>query len=133
MIIDIIVYSVLALTSMFLGGYIIVLRGRIGRLIGFHAQAMIDKQTLTQKLSDALTIIETKPVENTDGFLKYLETTRDSAFKFIETVQDAMEKFDSSTSTIFAKDEITSEDADTIKLAYLELKMATMPEDIPNN
>ena len=133
MIIEIIVYSILALTSIFLGGYTIVLRGRVNRLIGFNAQAMIDKQTLTQKLSDALTIIETKPVETTDGFLNYLEATRDSAFSFIETVQTAIEKFDSSTAEIFAKSEITADDANVIKLAYLELKMATLPEDIPNN
>lgn len=130
---DIIIYFALAIVLAVSIGYIVVLRSRINRLIESAAQMMIDKGNLLKKLSEALTALEQKPIEQTDGFLRYLETTRDSAFTFIEDVQVAISKFDSETKTIFAKSDLNKEDANIIKQAYDNLKAATLPDDVPNN
>lgn len=131
--IDAITYVVLGAALLSSVGYIYVLRSNIKKLIGFHAQLMIDKQALLEKLAEALNIIEQKPIEKTDGFLQYLESTRDSAFGFIETMQASIDKFDKETEVIFTKSELTPDDVKEIRLAYIKLKAATLPNDVPNN
>lgn len=56
-------------------------------------QDSLDKSTLIQNLSDRLVKIEQKPIEESEGFIKFLSESRDWAFKYIEDVQKALTDF----------------------------------------
>jgi len=94
-------------------------------------QAIIDRYLVLGKLSEALDNLEKKPIEQTDGFLKFLEESRDSAFSFIESLQEAIKKFDSETKSIFETSRY--KDVKEIKKAFETLKAATLPSETPNN
>lgn len=94
-------------------------------------QAVVDRYVLVNKLSDALDALEQKPIEQTDGFLKFLEESRDSAFTFIESLQSAIKTFDAETKMIFETSRY--KDVKEIKKAYDVLKSKTLPNDTPNN
>jgi Tfp pilus assembly major pilin PilA len=94
-------------------------------------QAVVDRYLLLGKLSDALDTLEKRPIEQTDGFLKFLEESRDSAFNFIESLQESIKKFDSETKTIFETSRY--KDVKEIKKAFETLKAATLPSETPNN
>ena len=94
-------------------------------------QAVVDRYLLLGKLSDALDTLEKRPIEQTDGFLKFLEESRDSAFTFIESLQESIKKFDSDTQMIFETSRY--KDVKEIKKAFETLKAATLPSETPNN
>lgn len=94
-------------------------------------QAVIDRYLLLGKLSEALDNLEKKPVEQTDGFLKFLEESRNSAFDFIESLQQAIKTFDGETKVIFETSRY--KDVKEIKKAFDTLKAATLPSETPNN
>lgn len=95
------------------------------------SKAIIDRHLLMERLSDALDALEKKPIEQTDGFLKFLEESRDSAFTFIEALQSAIIEFDNNTKNIFETSRY--KDVKEIKQALIVLKNKTLPNDTPNN
>lgn len=95
------------------------------------SKAIIDRHLLMERLSDALDALEKKPIEQTDGFLKFLEESRDSAFTFIEALQSAIIEFDNNTKNIFETSRY--KDVKEIKQALIVLKSKTLPNDTPNN
>lgn len=54
-------------------------------------QERIDKNIIIDKISKELD--KTKPIEQTDGFLKFISESRDLAFSYIEEAQGGIEKF----------------------------------------
>jgi len=54
-------------------------------------QERIDKNIIIDKISKDLD--KTKPIEQTDGFLKFISESRDLAFSYIEEAQTGISKF----------------------------------------
>jgi hypothetical protein len=63
-------------------------------------QSEIDKSLLSEKLLQLMAEKESKGVESTDGFLKFISESRDWAFMYIEDVQRALEEFDTKITPI---------------------------------
>jgi hypothetical protein len=62
-------------------------------LIKTNLQLAIDRNIFADRLLEEMQISETKSVENTDGFLKFVSQSRDWAFQYIEDVQKAISQF----------------------------------------
>lgn len=54
-------------------------------------QERIDKNAIIDKIGKELD--KTKPIEQTDGFLKFISESRDLAFSYIEEAQGGIERF----------------------------------------
>ena len=63
-------------------------------LFTLAAQAEIDKKALLVAIERLQAEKDQKPVEQTDGFLRFISESRDAAFTYIEEVQDAISSFD---------------------------------------
>jgi hypothetical protein len=63
-------------------------------------QSEIDKSLLTEKLLQLMAEKDSKGIEHSEGFLKFVSDSRDWAFKYIEDVQDALGEFDKKISPI---------------------------------
>lgn len=63
-------------------------------LFNIAAQTEIDKRALLVAIERLQAEKEQKPVEQTDGFLRFISESRDAAFTYIEEVQDAISSFD---------------------------------------
>lgn len=131
-VIDIIAYIVMLSLWCLLGVYVVLLRRNIRHLHSQIITLSLDKTILLEKLAESLNALEQKPLEQTDGFLKFMTESRDYAFSFIETMQTSIQEFEDSTKDIFAKSEM-SDDVKKILDAYGKLKQKTLPADIPNN
>jgi hypothetical protein len=57
-------------------------------------QQTLDKMALLQHVEKLSAEAQSKDIEQTDGFLKFVSDSRDWAFQYIETVQEALEAFD---------------------------------------
>ena len=106
-------------------------------------QLSIDNILLLKKISDLFDEINSKELENTDGFLKFIEQSRDWAFQYIEEVQAALSEFDTEISSIVKWNQtygtVTdggaySDKIKQISLAYDELKkLLPKNAETPNN
>lgn len=63
-------------------------------LFNLAAQAEVDKKALLLAIERLQAEKDQKPVEQTDGFLRFISDSRDAAFNYIEEVQDAISHFD---------------------------------------
>lgn len=111
--------------------YVVKLRKQNATVADLLNRAILDRHLLMEKLSDALDALEKKPVEQTDGFLKFLEESRGSAFTFIELLQSSIVEFDNNTKEVFETSRY--KDVKEIKKAFDVLKSKTLPNDVPNN
>lgn len=57
------------------------------------AQGLLDMIALKKKLEEASKNTETKKIEETEGFLKFVSQSRDWAFQYIESVQISIRDF----------------------------------------
>ena len=57
-------------------------------------QLNIDNLLLLKKISDLFNELNIKELENTNGFIGFLEKSRDWAFEYIEIVQQNLAEFD---------------------------------------
>jgi predicted membrane protein len=64
------------------------------KLLAGYAANQIEKEYFKKKLAEQLVNKETKRVEQTDGFLKFVSESRDWAFQYIESVQDSIKSLD---------------------------------------
>jgi hypothetical protein len=64
-------------------------------------QQNVDINHVKSRLAQALLEVESKKLENTDGFLAFLSESRDWAFNYIEEVGKSFEDLDSTMQTIF--------------------------------
>ena len=62
-------------------------------LVRSNLQLAIDRNIFADRLLEEMQISETKSVENTDGFLKFVSQSRDWAFQYIEDVQKSISDF----------------------------------------
>jgi len=100
--------------------------------------AEIEKSIFATKLSEATLQSETKKIEESEGFLKFISESRDWAFRYIEDTQSAIKRFDESISEgleYLYKQRNTSSDAlsaasiSTLYEEYQKLK-EILPKDM---
>jgi hypothetical protein len=100
--------------------------------------AEIEKSIFATKLSEATLQSETKKIEESEGFLKFISESRDWAFRYIEDTQGAIKRFDKSISEgleYLYKQRNTSSDAlvsasiSTLYEEYQKLK-EILPKDM---
>jgi hypothetical protein len=89
------------------------------KLMADALQLAVDKVTIMEKLSELSVVNQTKSVEQTDGFLKFVSESRDWAFDYIEAVQDAIREYDIA---------LSNHDATAMNDAYNKL-IDMLPED----
>lgn len=94
---------------------VISLRLRLAKAISALAQEKADVLVLSKKLGEALA---EKSLSDNEGFVKFLNTSRDWAFEYIEAVQSKI---------VNLKDAMDSGSDPDIKLAYEDL-IGMIPE-----
>lgn len=63
---------------------------KVRKFIKVIAQLIIDNQVLKDKLDESMSL---NSKEFSDGFIKFLSESRESAFKYIEDVQTAIQRY----------------------------------------
>jgi hypothetical protein len=106
-------------------------------------QENIDKNLILSRLSQVTNENEALKIEQSEGFVRFLSESRQSAFDYIEQVQDALQDFDlqmspiiewSNTYGIVNGDNAHTEALEKISLAYDKLRSVLPEEDKkPNN
>lgn len=94
MIVDLIAYGVFAIVTTLLLVSNFKQRAKRERLAADLIQQTLDKMALLQHIEKLTAESQSKDIEQTDGFLKFVSDSRDWAFEYIETVQNALEEFD---------------------------------------
>jgi hypothetical protein len=118
-------------------------RIKIIKLQNIISQLRVDNLLLINETAIQFNKLQVKELEQTDGFLKFIEQSRDWAFQYIEEMQSAFLKFDKEISSIQQWNEtygtvtdggVYSEKIKQISLAYNQLK-DLLPKDTetPNN
>ena len=64
------------------------------KLLAGYAANQIEKEYFKKKLAEQISNKESKRVEQTDGFLKFVSESRDWAFQYIENVQKVLKEFE---------------------------------------
>jgi hypothetical protein len=94
MIVELIAFSIFIILFFVVLSHNYLLVRKKKKLLSIIVQLEIDKQILSDKLSEALVLKESQSeVEQTEGFLKFISESRDWAFKYIEDVQAAIKQF----------------------------------------
>lgn len=68
-------------------------------------QLSLDKVALLAKLEKELEAKESKTLEQSDGFVKFLSESRDWAFEYIEKVQESIQKLKTSVESGYDTEE----------------------------
>ena len=117
--------------------YGVMARLKIKNLSRQSLQDKIDNNYLRTSLGNALLEIESKKLEETDGFINFISESRDQAFKYIEQIEESFEELDLTMQRIFQWDDsygsangtsAHTEAISEIKQAYEKYK-----SNMPNN
>lgn len=141
--IEIIAAPLLVTTIIFLTYKNIKYRSNFNQLATFYMQTLSDNQMLNQGLEELKQKMENDKLLQSDGFVKFLSTSREWAFNYIEQVQGALEEFDHTVNQITEwnrtygtalSDNLFSNKIEEISLAYERLQ-SLLPKDneTPNN
>jgi hypothetical protein len=90
---DLVVFSIFIFLFCSLLFYSVNLKIKNLSLTKKNLQLAIDRNIFADRLLEEMRISETKSVENTDGFLKFVSESRDWAFAYIEDVQEGINTF----------------------------------------
>lgn len=88
----------------------------------------LDKAVLMLEFSSLLDKQQLKPIEETEGFLKFVSESRDWAFTYIEDVQSAIEEYRLIADIIPISKEMSIQQAEQLSAAYDRL-MSFLPEE----
>jgi hypothetical protein len=89
---------------------------------------MLDKAVLMVEFSNLLDKQQTKPLEETEGFLKFVSESRDWAFQYIEDVQAAIEEYRVIADVIPISKDMSVEQAEKLSATYDRL-MTFLPDE----
>lgn len=141
--IDAIAVGFLFVIVIFLSYKNIQLRSRYSLLGNMHMQALADNYLVTQALEKMKQEMDNEKLKESDGFVKFLSTSRDWAFNYIEQVQDALKEFDETITPITIWNETygTAIEHDIFRQKIIEISSAyerlqsLLPknEETPNN
>ena len=123
-ILDIILIAVSALSIIgisTLGFLYLVSRSKIKSLT-------LDKAVLMVEFANLLDKQQAKPIEETEGFLKFVSESRDWAFQYIEDVQNSIEEYRKIADVIPLSKDMSVQQAEQLSAAYDRL-MSFLPED----
>lgn len=111
-------------------GYVLWLKHKNSRLANDLVQAMVDKTTMATKLSKALDPAN-KSIDQTDGFVKFLSESRDSAFNYIEDVQGKIVTIKQDLGPIVEVYRTSEKQTDSMKqvIASYDSLMELLPEN----
>jgi hypothetical protein len=73
----------------------ILWRKKHKNLMAKYLQEVLDKQTVLVRLSEIIDVQQTKELEESDGFVKFLSQSRDWAYQYIEDTQSVIADFTS--------------------------------------
>jgi len=132
----------IALCALCLLFIFVALSQRKARLILLekYVASEIEKSIFSKRLADILSEIETKKVEESEGFIRFVSESRDWAFKYIEDVQEALKAFDNAAGPELeylydhsrVNSDISSKAAiDKVYKEYKKLK-EMLPDDVVN-
>lgn len=116
---DFAAYAVLLSLVILLLAYVIRLRLKARSYLATSAQLAVDKITLFEQLAKMVEERDTKSVEETEGFVRFLSDSREWAFDYIDDIQQALTAYDVALST---------DNASIINDAYKKL-ISFLPED----
>lgn len=131
-IINIIAYSMTFIIVMSLLTYIVKLRKIVNKSLESVLELTIKENILMDELDKALKKIEEKPIESSDGFIKFMTDSREAAFAFISEIQDATKQFRNDIGEIENAPK-KSKDTKIMLEAFSKLEKKILPNDIPNN
>ena len=131
-IINIIAYSITFVLVIALLAYIVRLRKILNNSLERVLELTINQNLLMDELHKALQKIEEKPIESSDGFIKFMTESREAAFNFITEIQDATKQFRNDIGEIENSPK-KSKDIKIMLEAFSKLEKKILPNDIPNN
>lgn len=88
----------------------------------------LDKAVLMIEFSNLLDKQQAKPLEETEGFIKFVSESRDWAFTYIEDVQDAIEEYRKIADIVPLSKDMSVQQAEQLSATYDRL-MSFLPED----
>lgn len=89
---------------------------------------VLDKAVLMMEFSNLLDKQQTKPIEETEGFLKFVSESRDWAFTYIEDVQSAIEEYREIADVVPLSKDMSVQQAEKLSATYDRL-MSFLPEE----
>lgn len=104
-IVGLIAFAVSLLLLVVLSYTAIVFGMKSRKLASELVQLNMDKIVLLSKLEKEIEARESKSVEQTDGFVKFLSESRDWAFKYIEDVQKSIQALKTSVQSGYDTEE----------------------------
>lgn len=125
-------YSLTILIVLSLLFYIARLRKVVAGALERVLELTISEKVILDELEKALQKIEEKPVEASEGFIKFISESRDKAFSFITEIQDATKEFRNDIAEIQNSPK-KSKDTKVMLEAFSKLEKKILPNDIPNN
>ena len=131
-IVSIIGYSATFVIVISLLTYIVRLRKLVNDSLEKLLEATINENLLMGELAKALERLEEKPVESSDGFIKFMTDSREAAFSFISEIQNATKEFRNDIAEI-ENSARKSKDTKIMLEAFSKLEKKILPNDIPNN
>jgi hypothetical protein len=140
MILDIIAFIALSVLCLIFAASALSQRKAKLALLEKYLASEIEKSIFSTKLSEVTLQSDTKKIEESEGFLKFISESRDWAFKYIEDVQSSLGGFHSSVSEsleyLYSNRNTFSDDrsSDAIAVVYEEYKKLKdmLPEDMVN-
>ena len=97
-------------------------------------KSIIEYFILAQKYEDSIKNNDTKSIEQTEGFLKFVSESRDWAFQYIEEVQRSIAglKNESAKVSIVPKSYLLSEELEELRKAIAEV-LTHLPKESKND
>jgi hypothetical protein len=140
MILDVIAFIALSVLCLIFAASALSQRKAKLALLEKYLASEIEKSIFSTKLSEITLQSDTKKIEESEGFLKFISESRDWAFKYIEDVQSSLGGFHSSVSEsleyLYNNRNTFSDDrsSDAIAVIYEEYKKLKdmLPEDMVN-
>lgn len=101
--IELIIFIAVVVIFSAMSTLIVFLAMRVNRVRKDLVQSEVDKFIFMTQLDKMLQEQDTKSIEGSDGFLKFVSESRDWAFEYIENVQTALREYDEALHTDDAK------------------------------
>lgn len=134
-IINFLLFMVVIIVFASLVSYSMLLRIRLHKVARQLGQEMIDKVALDNKVKQFMSEQSLKHLHESDGFIKFLTESRDSAFRYIEDVQSEISYFIKEVGPIvevYRNLPTKTTSSQKIVDAYDKL-IKLMPEELKNN
>jgi hypothetical protein len=121
-IVNLIIYIAYSVTLLAMLVLVLSVMRRYRRVFRQNSQLTVDNIALMKQLYEIMEAKDSKTIEETQGFVKFISDSREWAFTYIEDVQKALNEYD---------DALSSGKLDSINEAYKKL-ISYLPEEDVN-